>query len=86
MSKAVNHASPSSQSSRSFEMDTPQSRQALPGKDTNKPSSIRSTVATEGVGNQRHRNKQNLDYAAKSGLAGGLAACAVSLGTGIPQL
>ena len=60
-------------------MDTTQSPQAVPEKDTSITSSNRSAVATEGIGSQRHGNKQNLDYAARSGLAGGLAACAVSL-------
>ena len=35
------------------------------------------TIASKGVGNQRHRNKQNLDYVLRTGLAGGLAGCAV---------
>ena len=34
-----------------------------------------ATVATKGAGT--HRNKQSLDYVLKSGLAGGLAGCAV---------
>ena len=35
------------------------------------------TIASKRVGNQRHRDKQNLDYVLKSGLCGGLAGCAV---------
>ena len=35
------------------------------------------TIASKRVGNQRHRNKQNLDYVLRTGLAGGLAGCAV---------
>lgn len=35
------------------------------------------TVASNRVGNQRHRNKQNLDYALRTGVAGGFAGCAV---------
>ena len=38
-----------------------------------------ATVASKGAGSQRHRNKQNLDYVWRSGLAGGLAGCAVSI-------
>lgn len=42
-------------------------------------SSIAASAMTakEG-GSQRHRNKQNFDYVWRSGLAGGLAGCAVS--------
>ena len=35
------------------------------------------TIASKGAGRQRHRNKQNLDYVLRTGLAGGLAGCAV---------
>lgn len=35
------------------------------------------TIASKGVGNQRHRDKHNLGYVLRTGLAGGLAGCAV---------
>lgn len=42
-----------------------------------KQSLDEATIASKGVGNQRHRSKQNLDYVLRTGLAGGLAGCAV---------
>ncbi|KAL9125595.1 MAG: hypothetical protein Q9217_005221 [Psora testacea] len=35
-----------------------------------------ATIASKGAGSQRHKNKQNIDYVWRSGLAGGLAGCA----------
>ena len=35
------------------------------------------TIASKRVGNQRHRNKHNLNYVLRTGFAGGLAGCAV---------
>jgi len=37
----------------------------------------RNTIAAKGAGSQKPKNKQSLDYALKTGLAGGLAGCAV---------
>ncbi len=42
------------------------------------PYSTDTTVAVQANGSQR-RNKQNLDYVLRTGLAGGLAGCAVCL-------
>lgn len=41
------------------------------------------TIVSKEAGKQRHRDKQNLDYVLKTGLAGGLAGCAVCSATPI---
>ena len=65
MSKADSHAAASIHTAQRSEMDIPQD-----GKT--------KAIASLGAASQRHRNKQNLNYVWRSGLAGGLAACAVS--------
>ena len=58
-------------------MDAPRGEQVLQEKDTDVPFPGRSSIASKVIGSQGRQNKQSFDYAARSGLAGGLAACAV---------
>ena len=74
LSQANSHATVSPYSVQRPEMDIPGGRQA---EERSLSSSDQATVASKEAGSQRHKNKQTVDYALKSGLAGGLAACAV---------
>lgn len=59
------------------EMDVT-SAQRIHNGDPNKPPNAEA-IASKGIGNQRHRNKQNLDYVLRTGLAGGFAGCVVRI-------
>ena len=73
MSQAHGQATASGQRAQAPQMGLPL------GEQKNVQPSDQDTIALKGAGSQRHRNKQNLDYVVKSGLAGGLAGCAVCL-------
>ena len=75
MSQAHDHAAGSTQSALSSKMDMPQGSQRLAKSKSNPDFKDQQTVASGGVG--RPKNKQSLDYALKTGLAGGLAGIAV---------
>lgn len=76
MSQAHGHATAPGQSAQAPEMGISLGEQKIVQR------SEQETIASKGVGLQRHRNKQNLDYVLKSGLAGGLAGCAVRFPAG----
>ncbi len=77
MSEANGYATAPTQRAQSPEMDVSRGEQSLQDKDSNIRSTDEGSIASKGSGSQRHRNKQNLDYLWRSGLAGGLAGCAV---------
>ncbi len=70
------HAAESADPAQSPEMDS-RREQDNKGGSTNTQPANEGTIASKAAGSQRHRNKQSLDYILKSGLAGGLAGCAV---------
>ena len=71
MSQAHGHATTSSKSAQAPEMGISLGEQKIVQR------SEQETITSKGVDVQRHKSKQNLDYVLKSGLAGGLAGCAV---------
>lgn len=76
MSQAHGHATAPGQSAHAPEMGI------SVGEERNLRRSEQETITSKAVEAQRHRNKQNLDYILKSGLAGGLAGCAVRFPAG----
>ena len=76
MSQAHGHATASGQSAQAPEMAISLGEQNV------RQRSEQETITSKAVETQRHRNKQNLDYVLKSGLAGGLAGCAVRFPAG----
>lgn len=77
MSEANGYATLSTQRARPQEMDVPRGEQSLQDEKSEPQLPDRGTIASRGAGSQRHRDKQNFDYLWRSGLAGGLAGCAV---------
>lgn len=75
MSQGNGYAAESAQQPK---MDVPGGEQRLQGESRSVRSKDQEAVTSKGVGSQRHENKQSLDYAMRTGLAGGLAGCAVS--------
>ena len=71
MSQAHGHATASGQSAQAPEMGISLGEQKIVQR------SEQETITSKGVDVQRHKNKQNLEYVLKSGLAGGFAGCAV---------
>ena len=71
MRYAHDHATAPTQPTQSSEM-------AVPGREqpSIKPAN-RGTITSKRAGSQTHKHKQNIPYVLKSGLAGGLAGCAV---------
>ena len=59
------------------QMDVPRSEKRLQSGITSKRPQDSNTVTSKRVGSPGHGNKQSLDYAMKTGLAGGIAGCAV---------
>ena len=53
-------------------------RQPLPNEKAVAQVSSESMIAQKGPRGQKKWNKQSMDYVARTGLAGGLAGCAVS--------
>ena len=75
MSLTHDHAACPTQIPKSPKMEVPQREQRPTEKKTSLFSKDNTTIASGGTGSQR--NKQSLDYALKTGLAGGLAGIAV---------
>ncbi len=75
---SVGHAPPSA-AQRSRQMPALEAeRSKEPGPPNLTPD--QDTIASKAVGKRRKSDKQSLDYALRSGLAGGLAGCAVCNG------
>ncbi len=77
MSQADGHAAAPTHTAEPPKMDLPQGGQSLQDEPQSVRPTDRGTVASKGAGSQRHQNKQNINYALRTGLAGGLAGCAV---------
>lgn len=77
MSKVNGHAAAPVSIAQSPDMDLPRGEQSLQDEKSNIQSADRGSIASKRAGSQRHRDKQNIGYALKTGLAGGLAGCAV---------
>lgn len=60
-------------------MDVTRARPNAAEKSATALATDERTIASERAGSQLPRNKQNLDYVLRTGLAGGLAGCAVGL-------
>lgn len=76
MSQAHGHATAPAQSAQAPEMGISSGGQKIAQR------SEQETITSKEVEVQRHKNKQNLNYVLKSGLAGGLAGCAVRFPAG----
>ena len=76
MSQAHGHATAPGQSAQAPEMGISLGEQKIVQR------SEQETITPKDVEVQRHRHKQNLEYVLKSGLAGGLAGCAVRFPAG----
>lgn len=72
------HAVASLQSLQSGEMEIGRGQKLHDGSSVLQPPEEQK-VASKGAGSQRLRNKQSLDYVLRTGLAGGLAGCAVRI-------
>lgn len=57
----------------------PASPEQRAGKAISYPAGDGQTIASKRAGSQNKQNKQSLDYVLRTGLAGGLAGCAVTL-------
>ncbi|MCJ1454812.1 hypothetical protein MMC28_005165 [Mycoblastus sanguinarius] len=57
-------------------MDVARGQQKLQDNSSTLQCTDEETIASKEAGGQRHRHKQNPDYVLRTGLAGGLAACA----------
>ena len=71
------HNAASILSSQSSEIDEHRGQQRAPDKSHTIRPSYDSTVAVRPVGRAQSKDKQSFDYVLKTGLAGGLAGCAV---------
>ena len=76
MSQAHGHATAPGQSAQAPEMGISSGGQKIAQR------SEQEAITSRDLEVQRHRNKQNLNYVLKSGLAGGLAGCAVRFPNG----
>ena len=81
MTQAHGHAATSIQPPQSPEMDVARGQQKLQDNSSTLQCTDEETIASKEAGGQRHRHKQNPDYVLRTGLAGGLAACAVCYST-----
>ncbi len=77
MSQANGHVAASPQTAQRFEMDAPRGEKTRQEGNPSLLTKVQGEVTAKRAGSQRHSEKQSLDYAVRTGLAGGLAGCAV---------
>ena len=77
MSHLYDHAASPTETGRSPKMDVPRREKSLQDEEQTIRSKDGGAITSGQSEIQRYRNKHNLDYAVKTGLAGGLAGCAV---------
>lgn len=77
MSTANGHVPAVVQPTQPPEMDVPRGGQRIQEENRKAELPDRGSIATKGIGSSKYQDKQSLNYALRSALAGGLAACAV---------
>ena len=85
MRQATGHAALSTQSGQSLEMDVPRAERTPPDGGPSILGKEYRTIASQKAGRRTQKDKQSLDYAMRTGLAGGLAGCAVSTNETAPH-